>query len=94
MEVVWESPPPRSTGKSNLGRKRSKYWTLIEELEARPGEWALIDPASTKNLSPLYAICRRHKLPFEFATRTNPDGTYAHYARRKETDVQEEPLQA
>jgi hypothetical protein len=94
MEVVWESPPPPSTGKSNLGRKRSKHWDLIEALEARPGEWALIDPAAAKALSPMYAICRRHKLPFEFASRANADGTYSIYARRKETHAQEEPLQA
>lgn len=89
MEIVWESPPWAKTGQGNLGQQRSKYWKFIYALSERPGEWALIDPASEKALTPMYAICRRNKLPFEFATRKNSDGTYSIYARRKEDSSEE-----
>lgn len=91
MELTWtDPPPPPMTGKSNLGHKRSKYWDILAALEAKPGQWAVVDPSSKASTHAMYALCRRHELPFEFATRSNPDGTYTIYARRKETDAQEE----
>lgn len=91
MELTWtDPPPPAQTGKSNLGHRRSKYWKIFAELEKKPGVWAIIDPSSKASTHAIYALCRRYSLPFEVASRSNPDGTYAIYARRKENDAQEE----
>lgn len=82
MNLSWESPPPAQTGSANKGRRRSAYWEVLDELEKNPGKWALIEKEHNGASSPLYALVRNNRLPFEVSTRKNDNGTFAIYARR------------
>lgn len=89
MDISWESPPPSLTGAANKGIRRSKYWDILEELEKKPGEWALILKDHAVPSSPIYSLIRTNRLPFEVVTRKNDDGTFAIYARRKVEEEKE-----
>lgn len=40
--IRWEKPPAVRSGGYPLGRGKSRWGSVAEELRARPGEWALI----------------------------------------------------
>lgn len=92
MNISWQDPPPSGTGVSNRGRKRSKYWDVLDELSKHPGKWAIVEDKVINPTGGLYSIVRYNKLPFEVTTRKNPDGTFAIFARKKETSAKEESL--
>ncbi|KQR02503.1 hypothetical protein ASF72_10745 [Arthrobacter sp. Leaf141] len=71
-EVQWQEPPGRSGGKFY------DYTSIIEQLKANPGKWALVVPDWKTSASP----GRFRKEGCETTSRQNADGkTWSVYAR-------------
>lgn len=67
-----ELPAPKEPG------RKLRYASLVEELEARPGDWALIDDNAPSRQLAKYL---RDRYPLETASRLDDNGQVQIWAR-------------
>lgn len=91
MDITWEEPPKRGTGRGNTqGKKWSPNWEILRSLDGNPGKWAKVIEGNSFPGSSLYLLIKKYDLPYEVTVRKNEQGTYDVYARRKENSATEE----
>lgn len=80
-DIVWQDPPAAFRGPK--GSRWSKHWSVIEELKAHAGSWALVSSSHSNSVqSGFYQIVRRNNLPIVMRTHKNPEtGLIDFYAK-------------
>lgn len=79
-KLVFKDPPPR-----NRPGRKSQWAPVLDQLRARPGEYAIIDDDATRPA--LVTQINKGKIAgivegeFEATSHSNEDGTFTVYAR-------------
>lgn len=78
-ELTWQDPPPQRRGRTK-GTHGTRWTSILEQCQARPGQWACVGTQKSNNSQ--YAL---KNLGLEATTRKNADGSHDLYVRWPES---------